>query len=197
MIQPGSATRSRRPTLVLPAPPLTVTDLDELDLDDPRFELIDGMCVIRPWPTPLEARVTKRLVRLLVEATHADVRVHTRDVALRINTRNEIVPDIVVAAADGGDRPRRLTDPPLLVVEVAELSNQRYDRTLKFDVYREGGVPHCWLVDADTPGVEAYELIDDAYVRTGSAVRSQELVITRPVSATIVPANLIDPPAPA
>jgi Uma2 family endonuclease len=196
VIQPGSAPRPRRPTLLLPAPPLTVADLDELGLEDPRFDLIDGMCLVRAWPTPLETRVTKRLVRLLVEATPPHMRVHTRGVSLRFKPRSEIVPDIIVAAAGGGDRPRRITDLPLLVVEVAERSNQRYDRTLKFDVYRDHGVPSCWLVDPDTPSIDAYDLVDGRYVRIGSAAGTEELRVTSPVGCTIVPATLIDPPHP-
>ncbi|WP_322767670.1 Uma2 family endonuclease [Frankia sp. Cr1] len=196
VIQPGSAPRSRRPTMVLPTPPLTVADLDEFGLEDPRFDLIDGMCLVRAWPTPLETRVTKRLVRLLVEVTPAHMRVHTRGVSLRIEPRSEIVPDIIVAAAGDDDRPRRITDLPLLVVEVAELSNRRYDRTLKFDVYRDRGVPSCWLVDPDTPAIDAYDLVNGAYVQVGSATGQQELSVTSPVACTIIPATLIDPPHP-
>ncbi|WP_239348268.1 Uma2 family endonuclease [Frankia sp. CiP3] len=188
--------RSHRPTMVLPAPPLTVADLDELGLEDPRFELIDGMCLIRAWPTPLETRVTKRLVRLLIEATPSHMRVHTRGVSLRVEPRSEIVPDIIVAAAADDDRPRRITDLPLLVVEVAEINNRRYDQTLKFDVYRDRGVPSYWLVDPGSPSIDAYDLVSGAYVRAGSAVGSQELTVTSPVACTIIPASLIDPPQP-
>ncbi|WP_131768893.1 Uma2 family endonuclease [Candidatus Protofrankia californiensis] len=195
MPSPGSAARSHRPTLMLPAPPLTVTDLDELALD-PRFELIDGMFVIRPWPTPLETRVTKRLVRLLVEATPSDMRVHTRDVSVRIEPRSEVVPDIIVAAAGDDDRPQRITSLPLLIVEVAEVGNRRYDRTLKFDLYRDHGVPSCWLVDPDGPRIDAYRLVDGAYVPAGSATGDEELTVTSPVACTIVPASLVDPPRP-
>ncbi|KLL12310.1 MULTISPECIES: Uma2 family endonuclease [Protofrankia] len=195
MPSPGPATRSLRPVLTLPAPPLTVTDLDELALD-PRFELVDGMFVVRPWPTPLETRVTKRLVRLLVEATPADMRVHTRDVSVRIEPRSEVVPDIVVAAAGDDDRPQRITGLPLLVVEVAEAGNRRYDRTLKFDLYRDHGVPDYWLVDPDGPRIDAYRLVDGAYVPAASATGDEELTVITPVPCTIIPATLVDPPNP-
>ncbi|MGF7237913.1 MAG: Uma2 family endonuclease, partial [Frankia sp.] len=66
--QPSTPTPSRRPTVTLPTPPLTVADLDEIGLDDPRLELVDGMWIVRPWPTPLRTRVTQRLSRLLAAA---------------------------------------------------------------------------------------------------------------------------------
>jgi Uma2 family endonuclease len=191
---PPSPPASRRPTLTLPTPPLTVADLDEIGLDDPRLELVDGMWVVRPWATPLRTRVTQRLTRLLAASAPDGQFVFPNRIGIQINDRTELSPDIVVAAAADAEL-RRLIDTPYLVVEVTESANRRYGRTVKLDLYRERGVPACWLVDPDTPAVEAWELVDGAYVLSGRALDEEELTVTRPFPVTLIPAALVRPPS--
>lgn len=210
--QSPSPPASHRPTLTLPAPPLTVADLDELGLGDPRLELVDGMLIVRPWPTPLRTRVTHRLSRLLAAAAPAGTAIADR-VAVQINDRTELSPDIVVSregnlpteSADGtgpGESAaatpaptRRVVERPSLVIEVAEPANRRYDRTVKLDLYRERGVPACWLVDPDTPSIEAWELRGEVYVLAGQADGQETLRLAVPFPIDLVPADLVRPPS--
>jgi Uma2 family endonuclease len=192
--QPSSQSASRRPTLTLPTPPLTVADLDEIGLDDPRLELVEGMWVVRPWPTPLRTRVTQRLTRLLAAAAPAQFVVFPHRVGIQINERTEVSPDVVIAATASAEL-RRLVDAPDLVVEVAESANRRYDRTVKLDLYRERGIPACWLVDPETQTIEAWHLVDGAYVLVGEAVGSGGLSVDLPFPVTIIPADLVEPPS--
>lgn len=192
--QSSTPTPSRRPSLTLPAPPLTVTDLDEIGLDDPRLELVDGMWVVRPWPTPLRTRVTQRLSRILAAASPDGSAAIAYRVAVQINDRTELSPDIAVRRP-AEEITRRLVEAPDLVVEVAEPANRRYDRTVKLDLYRERGIPACWLVDPDAPSVEAWELVNGEYILAGAATGSQILHLTRPFPITLVPADLIRPPS--
>ncbi len=192
--QPSTPGPSHRPTVTLPTPPLTVADLDEIGLDDPRLELVDGMWIVRPWPTPLRTRVTHRLSRLLAAASPDGAAAVAHRIPIQINERTELSPDIVVRPPSD-DPPRRLVDSPRLVVEVAEPANRRYDRTVKLDLYRERGVPACWLVDPDAPSVSAWELVDDIYVLAGTATGTEELRVTRPFPITLVPADLVRPPS--
>jgi Uma2 family endonuclease len=187
--------RKRIPTLVLPAPPVTVEALDAAEADDGRVELLDGLCVLRPWPTPLRTRVTQRLSRHLEATVPSGAHVYPHGVSLRISARSLLAPDIVVGPAPAAEG-RRLTELPFLVVEVADESTRRYDRTLKLDLYRERGVPSCWLVEpaAATAAVEVFDLVDGQYVRTGQAHGSDALTVTRPFPITVVPADLVDPP---
>ncbi|WP_238438384.1 Uma2 family endonuclease [Frankia nepalensis] len=208
---------------MLPAPPVTVAALDAADADDGRVELLDGLCVLRPWPTPLRTRVTQRLAERLATAAPSGAHVYPHGVSVQVSARTLLAPDIVVGPAPGraappasGGQPAaashspapvssapaattsRVGELPFLVVEVADENTRRYDRTLKLDVYRERGVPSCWLVDPDpaaaTAVVEVYDLHDGAYVRTARVVGSETLTVTRPFPVTVVPADLIDPP---
>jgi Uma2 family endonuclease len=186
--------------MALPTPPVTVRALDGLGPDDARIELLDGLCVVRPWPTPLRTRVTTRVARLLAAAATSGAHVYPAGVGVQISDRSLLIPDVVVAGVpatrDPGAERRWLTEAPFLVVEVADASTRRYDRTLKLDLYREHGVPSCWLVDPDTATVDVYDLMDGEFVRTGTAQGSGRLTVTRPFAVTVVPADLIDPPDP-
>lgn len=181
--------------LTLPTPPLTVADLDEFGLDDPRLELVDGMLVVRPWPTPLRTRVTQRLARLLAAAA-PDGEVVAHRVAVQINERTELSPDIVVTGPIDSDHlpTRRVVERPRLVIDVAEAANRRFDRTVKLDLYRERGIPACWLVGTEPASIEAWQLSDDIYVLAGRADGQEALTVTVPFPVTIIPAGLVVPP---
>lgn len=184
--------RAHRPTLTLPAPPVTVDELDSTDQDAARVEVLDGLCVARPWPTPLRARVTGRLRALLTTAATSGAQVFT-GLQVELSPRCLLVPDVAVVAV-GDPKRRRVAETPFAVVEVADASTRRYDRTLKLDVYREFRVPVCWLVDPDSATVEAFELVGADYVSTGVVHGDEELSVTRPFPVAVTPAALIDPP---
>ncbi|OHV39902.1 MULTISPECIES: Uma2 family endonuclease [Pseudofrankia] len=230
MQQAVTQARRRLPSVVLPAPPVTVAVLDAAEADDGRVELLDGLCVLRPWPTPLRTRVTQRLAERLADAAPSGAYVYPHGVSIEVSARTLLAPDIVVGPAPtllpapaptppapgagqagatpppgaGGQVPTsaaarsRIAELPFLVVEVADESTRRYDRTLKLDIYRERGVPSCWLIDPDpaaaTATIEVYDLVDGAYVRTAEARGTDPLTVTRPFPVTLVPADLIDPP---
>lgn len=193
MVQAASHSRSRRPSVTIPAPPLGVEDLDAAGTGDARLELLDGLCILRPWPTPLRARVTSRLTRLLAEAATSGAHVLPAGVGVTLSPRCLLVPDIVVAASPAGED-RRLRETPFLVVEVADASTRRYDHTLKLDLYREHGVVSCWLIDPDTATLEAFELVAGSYVATSATGPDGEFTTTRPFPVTVRTADLIDPP---
>ncbi|ONH30725.1 Uma2 family endonuclease [Pseudofrankia asymbiotica] len=229
MQQAVTQARKHLPMVVLPAPPVTVAALEAAEADDGRVELLDGLCVLRPWPTPLRTRVIQRLAERLADAAPSGAYVYPHGVSIEISARTLLAPDIIVGPAPapvsapsptpvpgqgpaavpsaqgtGGQAPAgaaarsRISELPFLVVEVADESTRRYDRTLKLDVYRERGIPSCWLVDPDpaaaTATVEVYDLVDGAYVRTGEVRGTAPLSVSRPFPVTIIPADLIDPP---
>jgi len=206
------ASRRRLPTVALPAPPVTVAALDAVDADDGRVELLDGLCVLRPWPTPLRTRVTQRLTELLTVAAPSGAHVYPHGLGVEISARTLLIPDLVVGpaptpsgpadeidpgAAPAGAAPSRITEPPFLVIEIADEHTRRYNRTLKLDLYRDRGIPSCWLVDPDPAGrtvtIEIHDLVDGGYVRAGRSSGDTPLDVTRPFPVTFIPADLVDP----
>jgi Uma2 family endonuclease len=195
--------------VVLPAPPVTVAALDDADADDGRVELLDGLCVLRPWPTPLRTRVIHRLAELLAAVAPSGAHVYPHGLSVAVSDRTLLVPDLVIgpapapaeptAMADPApSEPARLVDPPFLVIEVADEHTRRYNRTLKLDLYQARGVPSCWLVDPGPTSasitIDVFDLVDGGYVRSAQTADTGPLVATRPFPVTVVPADLVDPP---
>ncbi|CAO5253716.1 Uma2 family endonuclease [Frankia sp. AgKG'84/4] len=179
--------------MTVPTPPIAVADLDAGQYGDARLELLDGLCVLRPWPTPLRARVTDRLTILLGRAATSGAHVLPTGVGLELSERCLLVPDVVVASSPLGEQ-RRLRETPFLVVEVADTSTRRYDRTLKLDLYRERGVPACWLIDPEAATLEAFELVAGDHVTTSVSGPEGEFRTSRPFPVTVRISELIDPP---
>jgi Uma2 family endonuclease len=57
---------------------------------------------------------------------------------------------------------------PDWVCEVLSPSTAAFDRGRKADVYLEVGVKYLWLVDAETPQIEAFEAVDGRWLRLGA-----------------------------
>lgn len=78
-----------------------------------------------------------------------------------VNRHTTLRPDLMVC------RPLStkgwLTEPPLLVLEVLSPSTAERDRTDKFEICQEAGVPYFLLADPDARTVEAHALENGAY----------------------------------
>ncbi|WP_165367387.1 Uma2 family endonuclease, partial [Phytoactinopolyspora endophytica] len=109
----------------------------------------------------------------------------------RPDIRTSLQPDLlVVAREDIGEK--AITRPPLLAVEVLSPSTRRKDRVLKFSKYADAGVASYWIIDPAVPSINAYDLVDGAYVDAGSASGPTSVTLERPYPVTITPAALID-----
>lgn len=58
--------------------------------------------------------------------------------------------------------------PPVWLCEVLSPSTQRIDRGVKADLYARAGVEFMWLVDPQAKILEAFKLVDGAWLRLGA-----------------------------
>ena len=56
---------------------------------------------------------------------------------------------------------------PDLVIEVLSPSNPEYDRSVKYEIYAEAGVPEYWIIDPHERTVEVFALRDGGYLQLG------------------------------
>jgi Uma2 family endonuclease len=76
-----------------------------------------------------------------------------------LKTKEEVKPDICLYPKRGRSRPRdilRMTEMPLLAVEILSPKQGTYDILEKFKVYFALGVSSCWLVDPAINTVTVY-----------------------------------------
>ena len=125
----------------------------------PRYEVVDGELLVTPAPRKWHQRVAGRLF-----------------VALSQYLRDEPVGEAFAAPADISWGPKKLVQPDVFVVPMAEArkpewtavrhlllaievlspGSRRADRVVKRLLYQREGVPLYWIVDADAHAVEVW-----------------------------------------
>jgi Uma2 family endonuclease len=177
-------------TALPPDRPWTTDDLAGLPDDGLRHELVDGVLLVSPAPTPLHQNAVSRLVQALAAAAPDDLRVWPSPIGLRLSPRREVQPDIVVAAAAELRQPA-LTAVPALVVEVLSPGSAAVDTTLKRHLYEQAGVPAYWIVDPDRPSLTVLELAGERYHEVALVAGHDAHVAGAPFAVRIVPASLV------
>jgi len=94
----------------------------------------------------------------------------------RYNVKDEIKPDVCIYPKRGLVRPYdilKMTEMPLLAVEILSPRQAAYEILQKFEIYFALGVKSCWLVDPTTAVVSVYTAIDQNQTfSTGEVVDS-------------------------
>jgi len=181
----------------LPAGPLTVADLEAFPDDGHRYELLDGVLVVSPAPSPLHQRAVLRLAVILTDGTPAGHELFVAPLAVHpepgppSSQRIELQPDVLVGA-DALLTERDLSGAPLLAVEVLSPSTQLFDRNLKKAAYERMGAAHFWLVDPRTPDVLAYALDATGTYQLVAKVTGDEILrLDEPFPVELRPSDLV------
>ncbi|MCA1824619.1 MAG: Uma2 family endonuclease [Frankia sp.] len=173
--------------------PLTRADLELMPDDGHRYELLDGVLLVTPAPTPTHQRVAFELAVLLREACPRHLEVFIAPLAVALADDTELQPDVLVARradlAQWG-----LPGPPLLAVEVLSPSTRRFDLMSKRSRFEAAGAPSYWVVDPDGPSIRAWDLRDGRYVEISYVERDAAFEATAPFAVTVVPATLVAEP---
>ena len=169
----------------------TYADLEAMPETAQRTEIIDGDLIVSPSPNLIRHQLTAgNLFMLLQRWARANKagRAFMAPADVVLTDRRVVQPDVFFVSTarlhllgDGA----AMRGAPDLVIEVLSPStpegdreaNARLDRTVKFKVYEEEGVPECWIVDPKKRTVEVFALGDDGYARhaaggAGETVRS-------------------------
>ncbi|QTI71183.1 Uma2 family endonuclease [Gordonia polyisoprenivorans] len=171
---------------------LTYADLESMPDDGWRYELLDGVLIVGPAPTPRHQRVVARLHLLLHAACPPDLEVLFAPLNVVLAGDTCLQPDLLVAPRSAFAE-TNLPQAPTLAIEVASPSTRGVDMLLKKDRLRRGGCAHYWVVDPAVPtSITTWSLVDGAYVDSGTAVGEECLAVTAPFAVDIVPADLVD-----
>lgn len=177
--------------LPLPSRPLTYDDLAAMPDDGRRYELVDGMLLVSPAPSPMHQRAVRELLLLLHPLTPPDWEMFTAPFDVVIDEHTSFEPDLVLARMSDLT-PRNLPAPPVLAIEVLSPSTRTIDLTTKHTRLRDFGCAHYWVVDPDEPSVIAWELLEGEYVVVGRVVGEETLVVERPFPVEVTPQRLIE-----
>ena len=168
--------------------------LDEFfALDAELIELVDGQPVLMSAGTGPHQHAVFELGRRLANALPPDRRVLPSPIdwvlwsVPRATVRQ---PDLAVVTVEQS-RGRRLTEPPLLVVEVLSPSSVERDLVAKRRQYAQAGCAHYWIVNMDVPEIVLLRAVDGDYVEADRLVGGTCGRIDEPVGIDIDPDDLV------
>ena len=151
---------------------LTYQHYLDLPETDDRFELIDGELHMAPTPVPehqlLLGEIYSLIRDFLRENNIGRVIISPQTVILSDDT--VVQPDMMFISNARMDIIRwgqYVRGAPDLVVEVLSPSTQRYDRTLKMQLYAAHGVQEYWIADIAARSIEPHTLQDGAFTSLG------------------------------
>jgi Uma2 family endonuclease len=131
----------------------TRADLDRLPDDGNRYEVLEGVLLVTPAPSPAHQQIIAWLVGRLAPfvVSHQLGSVHTPR-SVMVNEGSQLEPDIMVLPA-GRFETWEAAPTPILVVEVLSASTRRRDMDEKRRFYMERGVDEYWAVDRQTRAI--------------------------------------------
>jgi Uma2 family endonuclease len=148
---------------------LKIEDLPHYTYDDyaqweGQWEIIKGIpYAMVPAPVPkhqrLSLKIAAQLDALLSNCSECTT-YQTIDWQLEDDT--VVQPDVLVVCGDHIDG-KKLTSPPVLVIEILSPSTSRKDRILKYQLYEQAGVKYYCLVSPETDSAEVFHLGDNHY----------------------------------
>jgi len=150
---------------------MTAEEFVRLPDDGCRYELVDGVVLVSPRPTPKHQTVLLEIACQLANhlEDHDDVgmALHDTDVCLgKGPARGDLVyrPDLVFVAKSHLDRIReKIFGAPDVVVEVISPGSARFDTETKKDDYERCGVFEYWLIDPEQQAMVFYRLKEGRY----------------------------------
>jgi Uma2 family endonuclease len=150
----------------------TYEDYRQLPDDGYRYEVIDGVLLMSPPPTPRHQRACGKLAfafRMFVrEEQRGEIYESPIEVILP-GIATPVQPDILFISTErlGIVGQTRIEGAPDLVVEVLSPGNWLTDRREKFRAYEAAGVQEYWIVDPDRRTIEVYVLREGNYALAG------------------------------
>ena len=148
MITPKEELSFVTPADWVPGPPQGSWTYDEyaaLPDDDHRYEIVNGVLIMAPSPTPEHQSIAVRIAYYLFP--HIDLagigRLFTGPLDVDLGPKNVYQPDVVVVLNVHLDRvaAKKIIGAPDLMVEIASPSTAIYDRFTKYEKYAQAGIP--------------------------------------------------------
>ncbi len=159
----------------VPGPPQgtwTYDDYAALPNDGHRYEIVNGVLVMTPAPTPEHQEIIGEIYSAL--RTHIKLaglgRVFMSPIDVDLGPKKVFQPDVVVILNEHLDRvqAKKIIGAPDLVVEVASPSTATFDRLVKYEIYARAGIAEYWIVKTASHTIEVLVLENGEYRSLGS-----------------------------
>lgn len=165
-------------------------DLDALPDDGMQYELVDGILLVTPAPTPLHQSAVVEFTFLLRLHCPPAYQVFVSPLDFRPTPHRSLQPDVMVARREDVG-PKAIERPLLLAVEVLSPATRSKDLLLKRALYEEAGVAAYWIFDPQGRELTVLELSGGRYVSQAVVRDNDSFEAKLPYPVRIVPADLV------
>ena len=149
----------------------TYDDYAALPDDGQRYEIVNGVLVMAPAPTPEHQDIVGMIFHyLLIHVKFVGLgRVFMAQIDVALSPENTFQPDVVVILNAHLDRvgEKKIIGAPDLAVEVASPGTVLYDRITKYEKYARAGVQEYWIVNIKAKTIQVLVLEDGEYRSLG------------------------------
>src|SRR5579864_3637340 len=150
--------------------------------DDCRYEVVQGVLIMSPAPTPEHQSVLGEIYSYLRERIQLTGRglVYMGPLDVELSEHNVFQPDVLVVLKEHTDRfqEKHFVGAPDLAVEIISPSSATYDRLTKLGVYEQAGIPEYWLVNPKRRTIEVFVLEEWQY-RSLGVFKGEEALSSR------------------
>lgn len=163
-------------------------DYAALPDDGRRYEIMDGVLIMAPSPTPEHQEVNIMLGHYLILAikNRGLGKVFVAPIDVELTPKKIVQPDVLVIlnANLASIQKKKIVGAPDLVVEIASPGTALYDRLDKYKAYQKAGVSEYWLADPDAQTVEVFVLEQGMYQPLG-LFQGQDTIPSRVAPAMV------------
>ncbi len=149
----------------------TYDDYAALPDDGQRYEIVNGVLVMAPAPSPAHQDIVGEIYACLrTQVKLAGLgRVFMGPLDVVLGAKNVFQPDVLVVLNAHLDRiqAKKMVGAPDLVVEVVSPGSGVMDRIARYAVYARAGIPEYWFVKPEKQTVEVFVLEDGEYRSLG------------------------------
>nr|HET6903669.1 Uma2 family endonuclease [Ktedonobacteraceae bacterium] len=160
----------------------TYDDYAALPYDGNRYEIVNGVLLMTPAPTPEHQDIVGMIFHyLLIHVKFARLgRVFMAPIDVALSPKNTFQPDVVVILNAHLNRvgEQKIIGAPDLVIEIASPSTAAYDRLIKYEKYARAGIAEYWIVNPTRRAVEVLVLENEEY-RSLGIFRGEQTVPSR------------------
>ncbi len=157
--------------------------------DGCRYEVVQGVLIMSPAPTPEHQSVVGEIYSYLRECVQLTGRgmVYMGPLDVELSASTVVQPDVLVVLkehTDGFQR-KHFVGAPDLAVEIISPSSATYDRLTKYETYEQAGIPEYWLVNPMRRTIEVFVLEERQY-RSLGVFRGEQALPSRLVPSRMV-----------
>ena len=158
----------------------TYDDYLKLPDDGRRYEIIEGELCVTNTPGVDHQLVVVELLRQIANFVKANQSGYVLPAPFEVHlseTTRPVQPDALFIKKERWPGPgaKFFTGTPDLVAEVLSPSTLRRDRSLKFTVYEQAGVPEYWIANPRTRSVEVFTLSGAEYALLGEFIEDETI----------------------